>query len=99
LRDGCPFFVRRGRSALSDPHDTGGRGPSKVGLYAEDAIILLTLVPLFVLTVFFRNTTWGQVGLGVVLVAVLVVFVRRLRRVHKAFTEPDEEDWQRGGKE
>jgi hypothetical protein len=54
---------------------------------------------LFVLTVFFRNTVWGQVGLAVVLVVMIIVFVRRLRRVHRAFTEPDEEDWQQGGKE
>ena len=98
--DDCPFFARRGRSALSDPHDTGGRGPSKAGLYVEDAIILLALVPLFVLTVFFRNTLWGQAGLVVVLLVMVVVFVRRLRRVHRAFTQRDEEEeWRRGGKE
>jgi membrane protein YdbS with pleckstrin-like domain len=84
--------VRRGRSALEDPHENGGRKRAKVGLYVEDAVILLAIVPLFVLTVFFRDTLWGQVGLGVVLVVMVIVFVRRLRRVHRAFTGRDEEE-------
>ncbi len=82
--------VRRGRSALEDPHESGG-AESKLGLYVEDALILLAVAALFVLGVFFRNTQWGQVGLGVVLVVMVIVFVRRLRRVHRAFTGRDDE--------
>jgi hypothetical protein len=35
--------VRRGRSALEDPHENGGRKRAKVGLYVEDAVILLAI--------------------------------------------------------
>jgi len=54
-------------------------------------VILLSLIPLFVLGVFYRRTWWGQVGLAVVLLIVCVVFVIRLRRVHRAFTGRDED--------
>ncbi len=84
------FPVRRGRIALKDPHENGG-AESKLGLYVEDAFILLAVAALFVLSVFFRHTQWGQIGLGVVLVVMVIVFVRRLRRVHRAFTERDDE--------
>jgi hypothetical protein len=47
-------------------------------------------VALFVLGVFFRGRWWGQAGLGVVLVVMVIVFVRRLRRVHRAFMERDD---------
>jgi len=57
----------------------------------EDMVILLSLIPLFVLGVFYRRTWWGQVGLAVVLLIVCVVFVIRLRRVHRAFTGRDED--------
>lgn len=55
-------------------------------MYVEDALILLAIVALFVLGVFFRRTSWGQGGLLVVLVVMAVVFVRRFRRTHRAFT-------------
>jgi hypothetical protein len=67
-------------------------GPSKHGIYLEDAVILLALVPLFILTVFFRTTLWGQAGLLVVLIVMAVVFVRRLRRVHRSFTGRGEDE-------
>lgn len=65
--------------------DDGGSS-SKAGLYLEDALIVLAVVALFVLTVFFRDRWWGQAGLGVVLVVMGVVLFFRLRRTHRAFT-------------
>jgi hypothetical protein len=92
LHVGVVFSVRRGRGALGNPHENGGRRSSKVGLYVEDALILLAVAALFVLGVFFRGTLWGQGGLGVVLVVMIIVFIRRLRRVHRAFLNGDEEE-------
>ncbi len=65
---------------------------SRAALYVEDVLILLAVAALFVLTVFFRHTWWGQAGLAVVLGAMLVVFYFRFRRVHKAFTGADGDD-------
>jgi len=77
--------------SLGTSHDTGGGGPSKLGIYVEDALILLCLVPLFIRGVFFRDETWTRVGLWIVLAIMLVVFVIRFRRVHRAFTGRDED--------
>ncbi len=67
-------------------------GSSKTPIYIEDALILLALVPLFVLTVFFRGQRWAQVGLVVVLIVMVIVFVRRIRRVHRAFTSEENDE-------
>lgn len=67
------------------------RRPSKKTIYIEDALILLALIPLFVLTVFFRDALWAQACLVVLFLVMVVIFVRRLRRVHRAFTGQDEE--------
>lgn len=68
------------------PSPGSGRGSRRTQIYIEDALILLAVVALFVLAVFFRETLWGQVALGVVLLVMAVVFYFRLRRVHRAFT-------------
>ncbi len=59
---------------------------SKAALYFEDALIFLAVAALFVLTVFFRHRLWGQVALFGVLIVMVIVFIFRLRRVHRAFT-------------
>lgn len=64
--------------------------PSRAGVHAEDAVILLSVVALFILGVFFRYYRWGQVALVGVAIVMVVVFWRRLRRVHRAFTNRDE---------
>jgi membrane protein YdbS with pleckstrin-like domain len=69
----------------SDPD----RRPTGKRIYIEDALILLSIAALFVLTVFFRHTWWGQVCLGFVLIVMAVVFFFRFRRVHRAFTGRD----------
>ncbi len=76
---------------MAGPSPPEDRTP-KSHIYLEDALILLGIVALFVLTVFFREETWGQVALVVLLLVMVVVFVRRLRRVHHAFTGQDEND-------
>ncbi|KPK62494.1 MAG: hypothetical protein AMK73_05995 [Planctomycetes bacterium SM23_32] len=65
------------------------RHESRAAIYVEDSLILLSIAALFVLTVFFRRQWWGQVGLGLVLAIMGVVFVFRFRRVHRAFTGRD----------
>lgn len=81
------------RRAVIRPHkfdgDESGSKPP-LALYIEDAVILLAVAALFVLSVFFRHERWGQVGLAGVGVVMLVVLVLRLRRVHRAFTGRDE---------
>jgi len=67
----------------SDPQDE--QGP-RAGIHGEDLLILLSVVALFILTVFFRRTSWGQGALVGVLLLMAVVFWRRFRRVHRAFT-------------
>lgn len=77
---------------MSDANSPSEEGNgSRTGVYVEDLVILLSLVPLFILGVFFRLTWWGQAGLAVLLVAMVALFVRRFRRVHKAFTGRDEQ--------
>jgi len=61
-----------------------------VAVYVEDALVVLAIGALFVLTVFFRDRWWAQACLGGVFVIMAVVLVRRLRRVHKAFTGQDD---------
>ena len=74
--------------AFDEDESVGG---SKAALYIEDALILLAVVALFILSVFFRDRWWGQVGLGGVLIVMVVVFVFRFRRAHRAFTGRDED--------
>jgi len=59
--------------------------PGSSGLFIEDALVLLSIGLLFVLTIFFRRKQWGQMALMAVLLMMVVVFVRRLRRTHRAF--------------
>jgi hypothetical protein len=72
------------------PLDQDERIPPKKGVYVEDLLILICLVPLFILGVFFRDRWWAQAGLGLVLIVMAAVLVRRVRRVHRAFTDPEE---------
>ena len=58
---------------------------SSPAIYIEDALILVAIGLLFVLTIFFRDERWGQLALAGVFVAMLVVFIRRFRRTHRAF--------------
>ena len=51
----------------------------------EDALILVSIALLFVLAVFFRRESWAQWALGGVLVTMVIVFLRRSRRTHRAF--------------
>lgn len=60
-----------------------------VGFYIEDALILVSIGLLFVLTVWFRYETWGRFALLAVLLVMAVVFVRRLRRTHRALKGKD----------
>jgi len=76
---------------MGTPPPSDGRTP-KLHIYAEDALILLGIAALFVLTVFFRDETWGQVALVVLAAAMAVIFVIRLRRLHRAFTGRDQGD-------
>jgi energy-coupling factor transporter transmembrane protein EcfT len=76
---------------MGTPPSSDNRTP-KSRIYIEDALILLGIVALFVLTVFFRRETWGQIALGALALAMAVIFVIRLRRVHRAFTGRDQGD-------
>ena len=62
----------------------------KAALYIEDALIVWSVIALFVLSVFFRHRLWGQVCLGAVFVVMAAVLWFRFRRVHRAFTGRDE---------
>ena len=70
--------------------DGDGCSVDRTALHVEDALILLAIPALFVLTVFYRNRWWGQAGLVVILIVMAAVFVCRLRRANRAFTEHDE---------
>jgi hypothetical protein len=72
--------------------DPGGRprGGSRLAIYVEDGLVLLGIAALFVFTVFFRERWWGQVALMATGLVMVVVFIRRFRRVHRAFTGRDE---------
>ena len=72
-------------------NESDRRPPSNWRVHVEDALVLLALIPLFVLGVFYRRHAWAQAGLVLVLVVMAVVFVLRLRRVHRAFTDRDDE--------
>jgi membrane protein implicated in regulation of membrane protease activity len=71
-----------------EPEDD--QGP-RAGIHGEDVLILLSVAALFVLTVFCRHTWWGQGALIGLLVLMAVVFWRRFRRVHRAFTGREDE--------
>lgn len=74
-------------------YDEGeGERKTPAALYVEDALIVLAIVALFILTVFFRTELWGQVGLAGVLLLMVIVLFFRFRRVHRAFTGRDEEE-------
>ena len=66
------------------------RAVKKAALYIEDALIVLSVIALFVLGVFFRERLWGQVCLGAVFAVMAAVLWFRFRRVHRAFTGRDE---------
>ena len=66
------------------------QGP-RAGIHGEDVLILLSVVALFFLTVFCRHTLWGQGALAGVLILMAVVFWRRFRRVHRAFTGQEDD--------
>jgi len=78
----------------SDDSSEGGRQsngrPSKRQIILEDVLILLAIGVLFVLGVFFRREWWAQATLGVVLLAMLAIFIVRSRRVYRAFRERDD---------
>lgn len=76
---------------MQQSSESSDRRPSKAAIYLEDAINLLAVAALFVLAVFFRDRWWGQAGLVGLLVVVAILFVRRLRRVHRSFTESNRE--------
>jgi len=67
---------------VGEPDKEKRAGPS--GLFIEDALILLSIGLLFVLSIFFRREQWGQIALLAVLLVMVVVFVRRIRRTHRA---------------
>ena len=64
------------------------KGDKEWWIYVEDALIVVAIALLFVLTVFFRNEPWGKWALTALLLVMLIVFVRRLRRAHRAFKGP-----------
>jgi membrane protein implicated in regulation of membrane protease activity len=76
-----------------DPRQEETEEKAKSQLYFEDFLIFLGVAALFVLGVFFRETLWGQAGLYCLLAVMLYVFVRRFRRVHRAFKDRDEDTW------
>jgi len=63
----------------------------RAGIHGEDLLILLSVAALFILTVFFRQTDWGQGALVGVFILMVVVFWRRFRRVHRAFKGEDDD--------
>lgn len=82
------------RTAVSyDPEKEDAEEREKLRLYFEDFLIFLGVAALFVLGVFYRKTTWGQAGLYCLLAVMLYVFIRRFRRVHRAFKDQDEDTW------
>jgi hypothetical protein len=71
--------------------DDEQRGEDKSGLYLEDLLIFLAVGALFVLGVLFRDRSWSKPGLIGVLVVMVLVFISRFRRVHRAFKGQDED--------
>lgn len=82
-------------------------GPSKTVIRIEDALIGLTLVAFMVLALgscevqtdrgetyreMWRDTTFGRGALVGLAVVMFVLFVVRLRRVHRAFRKIRDED-------
>ncbi|NLW50920.1 MAG: hypothetical protein GXY85_08790 [Candidatus Brocadiaceae bacterium] len=73
------------------PHEWDNEEAPRAGIRGEDLLILLSVGALFFLTVFVRDTVWGQAALVGVLILMAVVFWRRFRRVHRAFTGRQDE--------
>ncbi len=71
----------------ADPNEEDHQLRRLVAIGIEDVLILLSVGALFVLAVFFRDTVWGQVGLGAVFLVMVIVFIGRIRRANRAFTE------------
>jgi len=63
--------------------------PPERGFYVETALNAAAVWLLFTLTVYYRQTWWGQAALLAVLLMAAVIFVRRLSRTHKAFKDRD----------
>jgi len=57
------------------------------GVYIEDALILVSIGLLFWLVVFRRHETSAQIALGVILLVMVIVLVRRVRRLNRAFRD------------
>ena len=70
------------------PEDSTSDG-RKRSVYIEDGLIIVSIALLFWLGVLERDQRWAQLLMGGVLVVMLTVLVRRLRRVHGAFTQSD----------
>ena len=70
------------------PEADGDKGRElKRIILIEDVLILVAIGELFWLGVLKRTELWAQIAMGVVAVVMLVVLVRRLKRVHRAFRE------------
>jgi membrane protein implicated in regulation of membrane protease activity len=70
------------------PEADGDKGKKlKRSILIEDVLILVSIGELFWLGVLKRTELWAQIAMGVVAVVMLVVLVRRLKRVHRAFKE------------
>ncbi|MDP6439715.1 MAG: hypothetical protein QGH74_08785 [Candidatus Brocadiia bacterium] len=65
------------------------RCPRPAAVYIEDGLILASIACLFVLGIFYRDRWWGQLGMAPALAAMVVVGVRRLTRVRRAFRDRD----------
>ena len=75
------------RRPVSEGDDTERHREQRRGIYVEDALILISIGLLFWLGVLERHETWAQIAMGVLLLVMLMVFVRRVRRVRRAFKE------------
>jgi len=61
-----------------------GRKVSRLVIYVEDGLILLSIALLFWLWVLHRREDWARIAMIPVLGMMLVVFVHRVSRVHRA---------------
>ena len=81
------------------PENSPPDGPPRIVRRVEDALTIMSVLALMVVAIGFcpgegeaeamlwRETTAGHVALGVLFVLMLVIFIRRLRRVHQAFRD------------
>ena len=60
------------------------RNVSKLIIHVEDGLILLSIGLLFWLWVLHRREAWAQIAMLPVLGMMLIVFVHRVTRVHRA---------------